>query len=173
MPNKVTHTIHRHDHHLGWNNANPPAHSIAPGETVAFETVDSSGGQLTAESTVADLEALDFGKVNPVTGPLRIDGAEPGDALKVTIEGFEPSGWGWTANIPGFGLLADRFADPALIVWKYDPVGLTPAMFGSTASIPLRPFAGTLGCAPAESGTHSIVPPRRVGGNMDIRDLAA
>ena len=174
MPSsRVTHTIHRHDHHLGWNNANPPALTIAPGETVAFETVDSSGGQLTAESTVADLEALDFGKVNPVTGPLHIDGAEPGDALKVTIEGFEPSGWGWTANIPGFGLLADQFADPALIVWTYDPVGLKPAMFGSTARIPLRPFAGTLGCAPAEPGTHSIVPPRRVGGNMDIRDLAA
>ena len=49
-----------------------------------------------------------------------IDGAEPGDALEVTIEAFSPSGWGWTANIPGFGLLAEQFTEPALHIWKYD-----------------------------------------------------
>ena len=62
-----------------------------------------------ADSTVADVAKLDFGKVNPVTGPIFVEGAEPGDALKVTIETFKPSGFGWTANIPGFGLLADQF----------------------------------------------------------------
>ena len=55
-----------------------------------------------------------------MTGPVFIDGAEPGDALKVTIEKFKPSGFGWTANIPGFGLLADQFPDPALHIWTYD-----------------------------------------------------
>ena len=115
------HTIHQHRHHFGWDNANPPALRVAPGETVAFETVDASGGQLSPASTVADVAALDFGKVNPVTGPVYIDGAAPGDALKVTLESFAPSGWGWTANIPGFGLLADQFPEPALHLWKYDP----------------------------------------------------
>jgi acetamidase/formamidase len=122
---------------------------------------------------VADVTALDFAKVNPVTGPVLVDGAAPGDALKVTIESFQPSGWGWTANIPGFGLLADQFAEPALHLWKYDPTTLAPALYGPGGAVPLKPFAGTIGVAPAEPGLHSIVPPRRVGGNMDIRDLAA
>ena len=116
---------------------------------------------------------LDFGKVNPVTGPVYIDGAKPGDALKVTIDSFKPSGWGWTANIPGFGLLADQFEEPALHIWKYDPGTLAPAMYGPGGKVPLKPFTGTIGVAPGEPGEHSIVPPRRVGGNMDVRDLAA
>jgi acetamidase/formamidase len=108
-----------------------------------------------------------------VTGPVFVDGAEPGDALRVTIGDFEPSGVGWTANIPGFGLLADQFPEPALHLWSYEGGGGAPALYGPGARIPVRPFAGTIGLAPAEPGLHSIVPPRRVGGNMDIRDLGA
>lgn len=173
MSNSPRHTIHRAHHHFGWDNANQPVLAVAPGETVEFEAVEASGGQLTPESTVADVGGLDFGKVNPVTGPVRIDGAEPGDALKVRIESFAPSGWGWTAVIPGFGLLADQFPEPALNIWRYDAADLTPAAYGPGGRVPLKPFCGTIGVAPAEPGTHSIVPPRRVGGNMDIRDLAA
>lgn len=166
------HTIHDHQCHFGWNRDNPPVLRIAPGETVEFHPVDSSGGQLTARSTLADLAALDFSRVNPVAGPVHIEGAEPGDALKVTLLGFAPSGWGWTANIPGFGLLADQFKDPALHIWKYDAASLAPAMFGPGGRVPLKPFCGTIGLAPAEAGQHSVVPPRRMGGNMDIRDMA-
>ena len=91
----------------------------------------------------------------------------------MTIEAFKPSGFGWTANIPGFGLLADDFKEPALNIWTYDAGSLEPALFGKNARVPLKPFAGTIGNAPAETGHHSVVPPRRVGGNLDIRDLAA
>jgi acetamidase/formamidase len=167
------HTIHQHQCHFGWNRDNPPVVRIAPGETVEFHPVDSSGGQLTPKSTVADIAALDFGKVNPVAGPVYVEGAQPGDAIKVTLLDFTPSGWGWTANIPGFGLLADDFKEPALHIWKYDPSTLQPAMFGPGGRVPLKPFCGTIGLAPAEAGPHSIVPPRRMGGNMDIRDMAA
>jgi acetamidase/formamidase len=97
---------------------------------------------------------------------------EPGDILKVTLLSFAPSGWGWTANIPGFGLLADDFKEPALNIWHYDAHSLAPALFGSRARVPLKPFTGTIGVAPGEPGLHSIVPPRRVGGNMDVRDIA-
>lgn len=173
MSSSPRHTIHRDHHHFGWDNANQPVLTVAPGETVEFEAVEASGGQLSPESTVADVGGLDFGKVNPVTGPVRVDGAEPGDALKVRIESFAPSGWGWTAVIPGFGLLADQFPDPALNIWRYDAAGLAPAAYGPGGRVPLKPFCGTIGVAPAEPGTHSIVPPRRVGGNMDIRDLGA
>ncbi len=170
---KHTHTIHQHQSHFGWNRDNPPVVRIAPGESIEFHPVDSSGGQLTAESTLADIASLDFGKVNPVAGPVFVEGAEPGDAIKVTLLSFAPSGWGWTANIPGFGLLADQFKDAALHIWTYDARTLAPAMYGPGGRVPLKPFCGTIGLAPAEAGTHSIVPPRRVGGNMDIRDMSA
>jgi acetamidase/formamidase len=173
MSRTPTPTIHQHHHHLGWDNANPPVMTIAPGETVEFEVFDASGAQLCAESTVADVANLDFSRINPVTGPVYIEGAEPGDSLKVTIESFAPSGWGWTANIPGFGLLADQFTEPAIINWTYDPRSMAPALWSDHAQIPLKPFTGTIGVAPAEAGSHSIVPPRRVGGNMDIRDMSA
>ncbi len=173
MSSNHDHTIHRAHSHFGWNNAFEPRLTIAPGESIEFETVDSSGGQLSPDSTVADVTALDFERVNPVTGPVYIDGAEPGDAVKVTLLSFTPSGWGWTANIPGFGLLADDFGEPALHVWRYDAGGLAPALYGPGGQVPLKPLCGTIGLAPAETGLHSVVPPRRVGGNMDIRDLAA
>ena len=165
------HTIHKQHRHLGWDRANEPVLRVAPGESVAFETEDSSGAQLSADSTVADIGRLDFGKVNPVTGPVYVDGAEPGDALKVTVLDMTPSGWGWTANIPGFGLLADQFPEPALHVWRYDTASMAPAAYGPGGRVPLNPFMGTIGVAPAAPGTHSIVPPRNVGGNMDIRDM--
>ncbi len=167
------HTIHAHQCHFGWDNANKPVVMAKPGEIIEFHPMDSSGGQLTKDSTVADIASLDFAKVNPVAGPVHIDGAEPGDAIKVTLIEFSPSGWGWTANIPGFGLLAEHFPDPALYIWSYDKVSMTPAAYGPGGKVPLKPFCGTIGLAPAEPGLHSIVPPRRVGGNMDIRDLAA
>jgi acetamidase/formamidase len=169
----MKHTIHAHHHHFGWDHSFVPVLRVAPGERVTFETVDSSGGQLLPGSTLETLRGLDFGKINPVTGPVFVDGAEPGDALKVTVEHFAPSGWGWTANIPGFGLLADQFLEPALHMWTYDTVGMAPAAFGDFARVPLKPFVGTIGVAPAQAGLHSIVPPRPCGGNMDIRDMAA
>ena len=109
-------TIHRRDHHYGWSRDFTPAAVAKSGSTVHFECLDSSGGQLGTGSTVADVVNLDFAKVNPVTGPVYVEGAEPGDVLKVEIREFVPSGIGWTAVIPGFGLLADQFTDPALEV---------------------------------------------------------
>ncbi len=166
------HTIHREHGHYGWNNANPPCATIASGDTVEFQCRDASAGQFSPSTIAAQVPKIDLAYVNPVTGPILIDGAEPGDALKVTVLSFKPSGWGWTANIPGFGLLADQFPDPAIHHWKYDTAAATPAMFGPGGRVPLRPMAGTIGVAPAEPGHHSIVPPRRVGGNMDVRDIA-
>ena len=171
-------TIHGAQHHFGWDNTLAPALRAEPGSTILFHCHDSSAGQLGPSSTVADVQALDFGKINPVSGPIFVEGAKPGDVLKVTIESFAPQafdgrGFGWTANIPGFGLLADQFTDPALTVWSYDPTSLAPALWGKEARVPLKPFAGTIGNAPAEAGHHSVVPPRRMGGNLDIRDLAA
>lgn len=166
-------TIHRRDHHYGWSRDFKPAVVAKSGSTIHFECLDSSGGQLGTGSTAADVVNLDFAKVNPVTGPVYVEGAEPDDVLKVEIREFVPSGIGWTAVIPGFGLLADQFTEPALHVWTYDPSAMAPSLFGPGGSVPLKPFAGTIGVAPSEPGVHSVVPPRRVGGNLDIRDLTS
>jgi acetamidase/formamidase len=171
----MSHTLHRHTihhRHHGWDNSIAAVMRIAPGESLEFDVADASGGQLRDTSTVSDVGRMDFGKINPVTGPVFIEGAEPGDILKVTLLSFAPSGWGWTANIPGFGLLAEDFKEPALHIWRYDAAALSPALFGRWGKVPLKPFTGTIGLAPAEPGLHSIVPPRRVGGNMDVRDIA-
>lgn len=178
MCKHCNHTIHAHQHHFGWDNSFAPALRAEPGETILFHCLDSSGGQLGPLSKVADVDALDFGKINPVSGPIYVEGAKAGDVLKVTIDSFTPqlregAGFGWTANIPGFGLLSDQFKETALNIWKFDANSMAPALWGKNARVPLKPFAGTIGVAPAEAGSHSVVPPRRVGGNLDIRDLSA
>src|SRR5690348_8191809 len=86
----ATRTIHGEHHHHGWDNSIPPALTVAPGTTIEFECLDASGGQLTRTSTVENVATLDFGLINPVTGPVFIDGAQPGDAVKVTIGQFTP-----------------------------------------------------------------------------------
>ncbi len=165
-------SIHARDHHFGWDNTFPPKVTVQPGDTLLVETTDSSAGQITADSTLDNLINLDFGKVNPVTGPILVEGAEPGDAVAVTFQEFHGKGWGWTGNIPGFGLLADQFKDPALHIWKFDKTNPTTSTHASGAKIGLKPFVGTIGLALAESGLHSVVPPRQVGGNLDIRDMS-
>jgi acetamidase/formamidase len=167
------HTIHSHQHHLGWDNRYPPVLTVAPGDSVEFDVLDAAGGQLGPTSTVADVGTMDFARINPVCGPVLVDGAQPGDVLKVTLLDFTPSGWGWTANIPGFGLLAQDFPQAALRLWSYEPDTLAPALCGPWARVPLKPFTGTIGVAPGAPGLHSIVPPRRVGGNLDVRDIGA
>jgi len=164
-------TIHAAHQHLKWSNDHAPTQVVAPGDTVKFEEIDTVCGQLSRQSTAADIATLDFSNVNPVVGPIYIDGAEPGDALKVTLLEFAPSGWGWTALIPGFGLLADEFPRPALNHWDYDRSLGTPTLFSSFAKIPLRPFCGIVGVEQAAPGEFSTLPPYATGGNMDLRDL--
>lgn len=165
------HTIHSNHQHMTWDRDRAPAIHVAPGDVVQFRDIDALCGQLSPQSTVADVAKLDFALINPIAGPIFVDGAEPGDSLKVTILGFEASGWAWTAVIPGFGLLADDFQNPSLHIWSYAKDFQTPAMFGEMAKVPLKPFCGTIGVARAEQGGFSTVPPYECGGNMDIRDL--
>ena len=164
-------SIHSEHHHYGWNNKNEPKAIIKNDQLIELETIDSSGGQLNNLSTIEDIKNLDFSKVNPVTGPLYIENSEPGDTIEISIEKFETSGWGWTANIPGFGLLSDQFEEPAINIWKYDKSNPVDSLFSNFASIPLKPFVGTIGLAPKEEGVLSVVPPRNFGGNLDIKEV--
>ncbi len=166
----MTHTIHADRHHWRWDNRLPPAATVAPGDTVELSALDPGGGQIGPQSSAEQLLALDWGRVNPVSGPIYVDGASPGDALKIAILSLAPCGWGWSALIPGFGLLAEDFPAPVLRLWTYDRTGRNPLAYGP-ARLPLRPMLGSIGLAPAQAGAHDILPPRRVGGTIDIRDL--
>jgi acetamidase/formamidase len=151
-----------------WDNSLEPALEIESGETVLLHVRDASDEQIVRDSTAAAVAALDFTKVNPVSGPVYVKGARPGDTLVVELLEFEPPSWGWTAIIPGFGLLADEFPDPWL---RISEVENGRVRFSDRVTLPFRPFPGTLGVAPAEPGSHSIVPPSRWGGNMDTKHL--
>ena len=168
-----THTIHsvgaEHSACV-WDNQAEPVLEIESGETVQLECADASGGQLTPNSTAKDVPALDMTKVNPVTGPVYVRGAKPGDVLQIDIFELKPRDLGWTAIIPGFGLLADEFPDPWLNISTVDAQSRTVG-FAESVALPFSPFPGTIGVAPDAPGRHSVVPPSKWGGNMDIKHL--
>ena len=168
----ANHTIHSLKHHYGWDNSNVPIINVISGETIEIDTVDSSGSQLSLSSSIEDVRNLDFSKVNPVTGPIFIEDACEGDVIEIEFIDFVTSGWGWTAIIPGFGLLADEFKTPDLNLWKYENNNPIESVYSTYGKIPLKPFVGTIGLALKESGNHSVVPPRDCGGNLDIKELS-
>ena len=166
------HTIHSLQHHFGWDNSNKPIIEIKSGETIEIDTADSSGSQIDLNSTIDNIKNLDFTKVNPVSGPIYVEDAKEGDVIEVELIDFFASGWGWTAIIPGFGLLSDDFKNPDLNLWKYDKNNPIESIYSTYGKIPLKPFVGTIGLALKEPGNHSIVPPRHCGGNLDIKELS-
>lgn len=163
-------TIHvtRQQWHLAWDHSISPIARIASGETVAFDCLDASCGQIGPDATAETIQALDFSRVDQVNGPMYVEGAEPGDTLEVEFVEFQPADWGWTALIPGFGLLADEFTEPALKIWRLSDGW---AEFASGIRIPLEPFCGEVGLAPAAVGAFSTIPPYRHGGNLDTKHL--
>ena len=163
--------IARDRFHLAWDPAIEPIETVESGDVVEFDLLDASGGQLTATSTVEDLGRLDFDRVDQVNGPIAVTGAEPGDTLQVELLEFEPADWGWTASIPGFGLLADDFPDPYLRITRVPRSG-AGADFLPGIRVPVAPFCGEVGVAPP-TGPLSTIPPDVFGGNMDTRHLTA
>lgn len=163
--------IHRNQWHLAWDHSIPPIATIASGETVNFDMLDAACGQLVQGSTVEDIARLDFARVDQVSGPIYVEGAEPGDTLEIELVDLQPAEWGWTAIIPGFGLLADEFPEPALKIWQLEGGADGWAEFASGIRLPLAPFCGEIGLAPAAEGALSTIPPYRHGGNMDTKHL--
>jgi acetamidase/formamidase len=155
-----------------WDNSIEQVLEVSSGEVVEFSLRDASDEQIQANSTSEDVAKLDFSHVNPVSGPVYVQGAQPGDVLAVEILEFRPREWGWTALIPGFGLLADEFPEPWLRISSVE-AERARVVFADGIELPYEPFPGTIGVAPAQPGPHSIVPPSRWGGNMDTKHLRA
>ena len=134
--------------HNRWHPALPAVAIIAPGDEVTFECADGIGGQFTRESTHADAGTLDLGLGHPLTGPVFVEGATPGNVLEVEFLAYEPDHFGTTAVIPGFGFLADLFPEPYLVKWEIaDGIARSEELPG--VAVPQDMFAGVVGVAPS------------------------
>src|SRR5580698_9395771 len=166
----IEHTLSAHPTHSVWDRSLQPRLQIHPGDEVQIECVDASGGQIAPGMTVAEYEQIDRTRIHALTGPVWIEGAEPGDVLQVDVLATQHRGWGWSSVIPGLGFLKERFAEPFLFHWQLngnETRSLAPAV------LPVRPFLGVMGVARAETGKFRTRPPGSHGGNLDVRELCA
>jgi len=155
--------------HFTWDAGNPPVIAVDSGDTVVMTTRDVSDNQITPESDASVIAGLNWDRVYPLAGPIAVNGAQPGDTLAVEILDLHPQGWGWTAILPGLGLLADDFPDPYLRI--FDLTLGDVAYMRDDIAIPLEPFLGTMGVCPAGASAQPVMPPGNFGGNMDTRQL--
>src|SRR5580704_16301189 len=164
------HVLSAEPTHSRWDRALPPRIAIAPGDTVHMQCVDSSGAQVRPGMSVADLLQIDRGRIHALTGPIFVEGAEPGDVLQVDVLKVAHKGWGWSSVVAGLGFLKERFSEPYLFHWELEgdvSRSLMPAV------VPLRPFCGVMGVAQREDGEFRTRPPGNFGGNMDVRELCS
>jgi acetamidase/formamidase len=164
------HTLSAEPAHSVWDRSLAPRLQISSGDEVRFECQDASGSQVHPGMTVAAFEQIDRTRIHALTGPVCIEGAEPGDVLQVDVLATQHRGWGWSSVIPGLGFLKERFTEPFLFHWHLDgneTCSLAPAI------LPIRPFLGVMGVAQAEDGKFRTRPPGSFGGNLDVRELCA
>ena len=137
-----------HTGHNRWHPEIPPALRVNPGDTVALETRDAFDGAITSATIATDLHHADLNVVHPLTGPVFINGAEPGDLLEVHIIEITPQPFAFTTIVPGFGFLRDFFPAPFLIKWSIaDGFAVSPDL--PDVRIPGGPFMGVMGVAPS------------------------
>ncbi len=154
------------DTHNVFDRALPPVATVKSGEVVTF---DCPAPPLPPRATVDDLSAIDFSRPHTITGPVAVEGAEPGDAIAIDILQLElPNPYGHCLFVPGVGLLPDEFDESYVHSFEFRD-GFTELCPG--VRVPIEPFCGIMGLAPADPGPHPTIPPRRVGGNLDVRDL--
>jgi acetamidase/formamidase len=156
--------------HSVWDRSLAPRLRVESGDEVAFECVDASGGQVRSGMTISEFLTIDRTRIHALTGPVWVEGAEPGDVLQIDVLCTRHGGWGWSSVIEGLGFLKDRFHEPYLFHWQLEGESsrsLAPAV------VPIRPFLGVMGVARADDGAFRTRPPGPFGGNLDVRELCA
>lgn len=134
--------------HNRWHPDVQPLARCRPGDEVTLETRDALDGQIGSDATLESVTSVDLGVVHPLTGPVYIEGAEPGDLLQVEILDIEPDSYGFTTEIPGFGFLQDAFPEPFLVRWDIAD-GWATSRDLPGVRVPGAPFMGTIGVAPS------------------------
>ena len=164
-----THHLHDEQVHFTWDAGNQAVLNIDSGDTVVVWTRDVSDNQIKPDSDTSVIDGLDWDRVYPLSGPIAIDDAQPGDTLAIEILDIHTQGWGWTAILPGLGLLPEDFPNAYLRVFDLSHGDL--AYMRDDIAIPLEPFFGTMGVCPAGASAQPVMPPGTFGGNMDTRQL--
>jgi formamidase len=141
--------------HNRWHPAIPPALRIDSGEEAVLDTLDALDCQI-GPGGVADATKWDLNAAHPLTGPVWINGAEPGDLLEVEIVDIAAGDSGWTAQLPGFGFLRDLFPEPHLVRWRL-AAGYAESLDLPGVRIPEASFPGVIGVAPALDQLERIV----------------
>jgi formamidase len=136
--------------HNRWHPDIPPAVEVDEGEEVALETRDAIDGHLNAKSTEADFASLPVGAIHPLTGPVLVKGARPGDLLEVEFVDIVPERWAFTAIVPGLGFLRDVMTTPFLVHWDIADGWATSRQL-PRVRIPGGAFMGVSGVAPSRA----------------------
>lgn len=158
-------TIRRETAVYAMNPENVPAARVPAGETLIFETSDCFGGQIMKETD--KLGALDWSRINPASGPVFVEGAMPGDTLKVEILKIDLADQAATVEAPGEGITGLAASEENT---KILPIADGCAVFSDALSLPVKPMIGVIGTAPAE-GSIPTGTPSFHGGNMDCKRI--
>jgi acetamidase/formamidase len=164
-----THYLPDEQVHFTWDTGNEPRLVVDSGDTVVVWTRDVSDNQIAPDSDTSVIAGLDWNRVYPLLGPIGVHGAAPGDTLAIEVLDIRTQGWGWTAILPGLGLLPEDFPDAYLRVFDLSHGDV--AYMREDIAIPLEPFFGTRGVCPAGASAQPVMPPGVFGGNMDTRQL--
>ena len=142
--------------HNRWHPDIPPAVRADEGEEVVMQTRNAFDGQITPNTQASDLLQTDLGLVHPLTGPVYVNGAEPGDLLEVNVLNIEPASWGFTTILPGFGFLRDLFLEPHIVHWNMSDGFATSEQLPGVR-VPEASFMGTIGVAPSRALRQEIL----------------
>ena len=162
----IDYTIKKDQTHNKFSSSIPPILTVKSGAIIEAFTEDASDEQLNLNSTVEDQNQLDFDLIHPLTGPVYVQDAKPGDVLKVTLHQIDLGDWGWNSIFPGFSFVADSIKGEYLRIYDFTD-NKTQVKFNDSITLTLKPFPGVMGVAPATSELLSTIPPRANGGNMD------
>ena len=136
--------------HNRWHPDIAPAVRVGAGSTVSLDTIDGLDRQITPKMTATELLGVNMGRIHPLTGPVHVEGAEPGDLLAVRIEAIETAARGFTFIMPGFGFLREHFPEPYVVHWEMSG-GFARSESLPGVRIPGAPFMGVMGVAPSHA----------------------
>jgi amidase len=165
----ATHVLTRNSFTADFAATHPPVLRVAPGDgdLIVFETDDAAYAQLFEYRDMNRLTA----PINPITGPVFVERAEPGDALAVTIHDIELAPYGWSLSLPGVGALQEVMGAEMLV--RKVPIANGTVQLSDTHSCPAQPMVGCIGVAPGHGAASTLMPSYSTGGNMDLTDAAA
>ncbi len=188
-------TLHEFESSTYYVNYGPhePAIRVDPGDSVRARTLDAGGLDERSEKPPPEMfqqdPETDLKLSNPQTGPVYVNGAEPGDMLAVRIDEIELTReWGWSRHNPGMGILGieSRVHGPTGLSeplpyrefrWEYSADFSTATLdlpaSGKRVTIPTHPFLGCIGVCPRNGEVVSTMTPYHHGGNMDCVETAA